>query len=216
MVYQAAGRKNKNLSGFTDKATVRLSGYDTAEEAAAAFNVLVQFGADHLGWEVHEPNLVDEEVVARVRQRATTQVLQAQALAVIRTFVALLEEEQLARGMQQLVLMLLPCLPTHPKAVVRILEALVVHPADEPPSEALAKALGELLGLGLGCTRHAREFRVHAKVVLVRDRSECLALGLNRYPFLRLDRLVQAVTPPPPLHFSPRELVDDLHLALVH
>lgn len=97
------------------------------------------------------------EMVATLTQSLQQPLLQAQALAVIRTFVGLLQEEQLARGLQQLVLMLLPCLPYHPKAVTRILESLVVHPPDEPPSETLSLALSELTFLprrsGLG-SRH--------------------------------------------------------------
>lgn len=40
--------------------------------------------------------------------------------------------------------MLLPCLPHHPKPVVRILESLVIHPPEQPPSDQLAAALGEI------------------------------------------------------------------------
>ena len=45
-----------------------------------------------------------------------------------------LQEEQLARGLQQLVLMLLPCLDSHSRQVVRILESFIPR-NDEPPAE---------------------------------------------------------------------------------
>lgn len=48
------------------------------------------------------------EMVATLTLSLRSPPLQVQALAVIRTFVQLLQEEQLARGLQQLVLMLLP------------------------------------------------------------------------------------------------------------
>ena len=54
------------------------------------------------------------------------------------------------------------------------------------------------LGLfGLGGAGHAGQLVVHPEVVLDRDRGEGLGLALDLHPFLGLDRLVQAVRPPP-------------------
>ena len=75
--------------------------------------------------------------------------------------------------------------------------------------------LDELLLLGLGGTRHPGELLVEAEVVLQRDRREGLVLLLDLHALFRLDRLVQAVAPPAPLHDPAGELVDDLHLAVL-
>ena len=72
------------------------------------------------------------ELVATLTLTLKQPSLRRQALGVISTFVSLLQEDQLARGLQQLVLMLLPCLPSHPRPVVRILESLVIHPCVIP------------------------------------------------------------------------------------
>ena len=71
----------------------------------------------------------------------------------------------------------------------------------------------ELLGLGIGRTRHARQLPIHAEVVLVRDGRQRAALGLNVDALFGLDRLVQAIAPAPPLHLATRELIDDQNLA---
>ena len=71
----------------------------------------------------------------------------------------------------------------------------------------------QLGGLGLGRTGHAGEFVVHAEVVLEGDRGEGLVLLFDLHPFLRLDRLVDALGPTATLEDATGELVDDLHLA---
>jgi hypothetical protein len=53
--------------------------------------------------------------------------------------------------------------------------------------------LRELGGFGVRGAGHAGELRVHAEVVLERDRRERLVLVLDLRAFLRLDGLVQAV-----------------------
>ena len=74
----------------------------------------------------------------------------------------------------------------------------------------------EFVGLGIGGAGHARELRVHAEIILERDRRERLVLALDRHAFLGLDRLMQAVRPAPPGHQAAGELVDDDDLAVLH
>ena len=73
---------------------------------------------------------------------------------------------------------------------------------------------GELLGLCLGGSGHARKLVVQAEVVLERDRGESLILGLDLHAFLRLDRLMHALVVPAPGQDSPGVLVDDEDLAV--
>ena len=75
--------------------------------------------------------------------------------------------------------------------------------------------LQELLLLGLRGTGHAGELLVEAEVVLERDRRERDVLLLDRHALLRLDRLVEALRPAAAFHDPARELVDDLHLAVL-
>src|SRR3712207_5249333 len=75
--------------------------------------------------------------------------------------------------------------------------------------------LDELLLLRLRSTGHPGELLVEAEVVLERDRGERLVLLLDPQPLLRLDRLVEALGPAAALHDPARELVDDLHLAVL-
>ncbi len=75
--------------------------------------------------------------------------------------------------------------------------------------------LDELLLLGLGRTGHAAELLVEAEVVLERDRRQRDVLFLDRDALLRLDGLVEAFAPAPAFHDPARELVDDLHLAVL-
>ena len=133
-----------NAMMLLDFLRVRIaSRHSTAVEQATALHALHQL-LHLLEADGSVPQWWWGEMVATLTHSLRQPALQAQALAVIRTFVSLLQEDQLARGLQQLVLMLLPCLPTHPRAVTRILEELTVRPPDDPPSEALAAALGEL------------------------------------------------------------------------
>ena len=76
--------------------------------------------------------------------------------------------------------------------------------------------LHELLRLGERGAGHPRELLVEAEVVLQRDRRQGLVLLADPHPLLRLDRLVEAVRPAPPLEDAAGELVDDLHLAVDH
>ena len=76
--------------------------------------------------------------------------------------------------------------------------------------------LDELLLLRLRGTRHPGELLVEAEVVLQRDRRERDVLLADRDALLRLDRLVQALAPAAALHDPAGELVDDLHLAVLH
>ena len=75
--------------------------------------------------------------------------------------------------------------------------------------------LPELGRLGVGGAGHAGELLVHAEVVLEGDRGEGLVLALDLHPFLRLDRLVQAVRPAAARHHAAGELVDDDDLAVL-
>ena len=72
----------------------------------------------------------------------------------------------------------------------------------------------ELGRLGLRGARHAGELLVHAEVVLEGDRRERLVLFFDLDALFGLDRLVQALAPPPALEHATGELVDDLHLAV--
>ena len=171
-------RGNKQLVEYIDANAMMLldflrrqlsSRHATSEDKAVALHALHQL-LRILEADGSVPQWWWGEMVATLTMSLKQPALQAQALAVIRTFVSLLQEEQLARGLQQLVLMLLPCLPSHPRAVVRILEALVIHPADEPPSEPLTRALGELTFL----PSHPQLERVHAALARYAPRSRDL------------------------------------------
>ena len=74
----------------------------------------------------------------------------------------------------------------------------------------------ELRGLGLGRAGHAGKLLVEAEVVLDRDRRQRLRLLLDLDAFLRLDGLVEAVGPPAARQHAARELVDDVHVVLLH
>ncbi len=79
-----------------------------------------------------------------------------------------------------------------------------------------AVGVGELAGLRGRGAGHARELLVELEVVLQRDGREGLVLLLDPYALLGLDRLVEAFTPPAPFEDAAGELVDDLHLAVLH
>ena len=76
--------------------------------------------------------------------------------------------------------------------------------------------LAELLLLGLGSTGHAGQFFVHAEIVLEGDRGQRLALTLDFYAFLGLDRLMQTVGIAPAKHQPAGELVNDDDFAVFH
>src|SRR5207247_10391086 len=74
--------------------------------------------------------------------------------------------------------------------------------------------LGWLLDRRDRPARRAGRLLVEAEVVLGGDGGQRLLLRLDRQALLGLDRLVQAVGPPPPRHGPARELVDDDRLAV--
>ena len=76
--------------------------------------------------------------------------------------------------------------------------------------------LVELGGLGLRRTRHAREFVVHAEVVLERDGRERLGLVRDLHALFRLNGLMQTLVVAAAHHQTAGELVDDDDLAVAH
>ncbi len=75
--------------------------------------------------------------------------------------------------------------------------------------------LAEFERLGIGGAGHSRELVVEPEVVLEGRGCERLALRLDVHALLGLDRLVQALREPPPLHGAPGVLVDQHHLAIL-
>ena len=73
----------------------------------------------------------------------------------------------------------------------------------------------KLGGLGLGGAGHAREFFIHAEVVLDRDRRVGAGLALDHDVLLGLDGLVQPVGPTAARHDAAGVLVNDHDLALL-
>ena len=73
----------------------------------------------------------------------------------------------------------------------------------------------EFLRLGFRRAGHARELFVEAEIVLDGDGGVGLRLLFDFDVFLRLDRLVQAFTPPSAVHYAARVGVDDVHLAVL-
>ena len=107
----------------------------------------------------------------------------------------------------------------HPLAVLRLEDLVVLVLADHRPvrrhlDDGQLVDLHELVGLGEGGARHARELLVHPEVVLERDRGQGLVLLLDPDALLRLHGLVQALRPAAAVEDAARELVDDLHLAV--
>ena len=101
------------------------------------------------------------ELVATLKTLLEQETHRVPALRVMHTFVQQIHAEQLAHGMQQLVLMLLPCLRAHTKQVVAVLEAIVGREeADGERSDPLPRALGEISFL----PDHPALARVHAKL----------------------------------------------------
>ena len=85
------------------------------------------------------------EIVATLKPALQHEPMQAAALGALRKFVQLLDAETLARGLQQISLMLLPCVERHVDDVVAIMTTLVVRPHEEGKvSAALAEAFGEI------------------------------------------------------------------------
>ena len=99
-------------------------------------------------------------------------------------------------------------------------EVALIEPLDGPVGvdgdDVEAVGVAELSRLGGGGTGHSRELVVEAEVVLEGDRGEGLVLLFDLHPLLGLDGLVKALAPAPPLEDAAGELVDDLHLAVLH
>ena len=74
----------------------------------------------------------------------------------------------------------------------------------------------ELIGFGIGRAGHARQFAVHAEVVLEGDRGQRLVFRLDRHPFLRFHRLVQTIRPAPAAHQTPGEFIDNDDFTVLH
>ena len=76
--------------------------------------------------------------------------------------------------------------------------------------------LSELRRFRFRRSGHARQFLVHAEIILKGDGRQGLVFPLDLHAFLGFDRLVQAVRPAPPRHLPPGELVDDDYFAVFH
>ena len=98
--------------------------------------------------------------------------------------------------------------------VVEVLADDVLVRRDDDDVELVGAV--ELARLGVGGARHARELLVEAEEVLEGDRRHRATLFLDAHVLLRLDRLVQAVTPASAREHAAGELVDDEDLALAH
>ena len=75
--------------------------------------------------------------------------------------------------------------------------------------------LEQLSGLGLGRSRHARQFVVEPEEVLKRDRGQRLGLPLDGHALFGLQRLVKPIAEAPSRHQPSGELIHDHHPALV-
>ena len=53
----------------------------------------------------------------------------------------------------------------------------------------------KLIGLGVGCSGHARQLAIQAEVILKGDGGHGLVFGLNRHTLFGLHRLVQTIAP---------------------
>ena len=73
----------------------------------------------------------------------------------------------------------------------------------------------ELVLFGLGSTRHAGDFFVHAEIVLEGNGSESLAFALDLHVLLGFNRLMEAVGIAAASHEAAREFIDDDHLAIL-
>ncbi len=74
----------------------------------------------------------------------------------------------------------------------------------------------KLIRFRLRRPRHSGQLLVQTKIVLNRNRRQCLRLPINLHPFLCFHRLMQSIAPPSPGHESPRVLVHDDHLVLLN
>ena len=67
---------------------------------------------------------------------------------------------------------------------------------------------------GFGRTGHSRQFLIKPKIILNRDRRQCLGLTIDLDAFLRFNRLMQSIAPPPARHFAASEFVDNHDLII--
>ena len=67
----------------------------------------------------------------------------------------------------------------------------------------------ELVGLGVGRTRHATQFLVETEIVLERDGRQGLVFSLNLNAFFGFYRLMQTIAPTTTGHQAAREFVND-------
>ncbi|KAL3931990.1 MAG: hypothetical protein SGPRY_000888 [Prymnesium sp.] len=121
------------------------------------------------------------EMMATLQLALKDEALQRQALSVVSVYASLIDCDQLGLGLQQLVLMLLPCLHRHTAEVVRVLEALIVHKESDIVSDSLARALSQITFMpdhpALGAVRRVLR-RYSAKPGARHQLKEC-ARGLG-------------------------------------
>ena len=67
----------------------------------------------------------------------------------------------------------------------------------------------EFRRLGRRCPGHAAQLWIHAEIILEGHAGERLVFRLDRHPFLRFNRLMQAIGPAPAVHHATGEFVDD-------
>ena len=76
--------------------------------------------------------------------------------------------------------------------------------------------LGEFSGFRGGRTGHAGDLVVEPEIVLIGDAGNGLGFKLNGNALLGFDGLMQPFAVAPPLHDTPRELIDDKHFTVAH
>ena len=74
----------------------------------------------------------------------------------------------------------------------------------------------EFSGFGFRSSGHARQFFVHAEIILKGDGRKRLVLTLDLHAFFGFDRLVQTVRPAASRHQATRELINDNDFAVFH
>ena len=76
--------------------------------------------------------------------------------------------------------------------------------------------LEKLVGFGVRCARHTREFLVHAEIVLKRDRRIGDAFPLDLQVLFSFHRLMETIGPAPALLKTSGELIDDDHVPVFY
>ena len=123
-----------------NKLSSRASLLSDKEVALSALHRLLLIMEDEGG----VPHVWWGEMMATLKLALKQEALQPQALSVVAAYVSLIDAEQLALGLQQLVLMLLPYLQHHTAQVVHVLERLIVYKPEDYISDGLARALSEI------------------------------------------------------------------------